>query len=152
LKGSYDDNKRVSLIPNQNHSFGFTSDYFKEGQIDRNKFIENDIQPNDLIVIKINYDPILENLKVITAIINHNSSLFSKSNKTEQIDYRYTNCDNFWSAGFFSAYHVLKLSDIPNWNKNSELRVTIETSNNSIKRIPISIYRFSGNPYQYGVN
>ncbi len=152
LKGSYDDNKRVRLIPNQNHSFGFTSDYFKEGQIDRNKFIENDIQPNDLIVIKINYDPILENLKVITAIINHNLSLFSKSNKTEQIDYRYTNCDNFWSAGFFSAYHVLKLSDIPNWNKNSELRVTIETLNKSIKRIPISIYRFSGNPYQYGVN
>ena len=81
-----------------------------------------------------------------------NSKLFSKSNKTEQIDYRYTNCNDFWQAGFGAAFHVLKLSDIPNWNQNSELRVTLETSNKEINNIPVCIYRFNGNPYQYGIH
>jgi hypothetical protein len=140
----------TSLSTNINYTYSFSSDYFGKYIVNNHKLAKENIQPNDLIVIKT--DKIMGDCKIITAIINHESSLFSKSIKNEQIDYRYTNCNDYWKAGFGAAFHVLKLSDIPNWNKNSELRVTIETSNKTIKNLPICIYRFSGNPYQYGIN
>jgi hypothetical protein len=140
----------TSLSTNVNYTYSFSSDYFGKYIVNNHSFVREDIQPNDLIVLKI--DKMNIDAKIITAIINHESSLFSKIIKDEQIDYRYTNCNNFWQAGFGAAFHELKLSDIPNWNKNSDLRVTIETSTKSMKNIPVCIYRFSGNPYQYGVN
>jgi hypothetical protein len=142
----------TSLSTNVNYNYSFSSDYFGKFIANNHNLVNNAIQSNDLIVIKIDKNEFMENAKIVTALINHESSLFSKSDKTEQIDYRYTRCNDFWAAGFGAAFHVLKLSDIPNWNQNSELRVTIETSNKSIKNIPICIYRFNGNPYQYGVN
>jgi hypothetical protein len=140
----------TTLSTNINYNYSFSSDYFGKYIVNNHKLAKENIQPNDLIVIKT--DKIMGDCKIITAIINHESSLFSESNKTEQIDYRYTNCNDYWQAGFGAAFHVLKLSDIPNWNKNSELRVTIETSNKTIKNLPVCIYRFIGNPYQYGIN
>ena len=140
----------TSLSTNVNYTYSFSSDFFGKYIVNNHSFVNDDIQTNDLIVIKI--DKMIGDCKIVTAIINHESSLFSKSIKDQQIDYRYTNCNDYWQAGFGAAFHVLKLSDIPNWNKNSDLRVTIETSTKGIKSIPVCIYRFSGNPYQYGVN
>lgn len=140
----------TSLSTNINYTYSFSSDYFGKFIVNNHNLVREAIQPNDLLVIKI--DKIMGDCKIVTAIINHESLLFSKNIKDEQIDYRYTNCNDFWQAGFGTAFHILKLSDIPNWNKNSELRVRIETTNKEIKNIPVCIYRFSGNPYQYGVN
>lgn len=142
----------TSLSTNVNYTYSFSSDYFGKFIVNNHNLVKEAIQPNDLIVIKIDDNKFMRDAKIVTAIVNHESSLFSKTNKIEQIDYRYTNCNDFWEAGFGDAFHVLKLSDIPNWNKNSALRVMIETSTKSIKSIPVCIYRFSGNPYQYGVN
>jgi hypothetical protein len=142
----------TSLSTNVNYTYSFSSDYFGKYIVNDHNIVKEAIQPNDLIVIKIDKNEFMRDAKNVTAIINHESSLFSKSNKTEQIDYRYTNCNDFWQAGFGAAFHVLKLSDIPNWNQNSELRVTIETSDKTIKNIPVCIYRFNGNPFQYGIN
>jgi hypothetical protein len=142
----------TSLSTNVNYTYSFSSDYFGKYIVNNHNLAKQDIQPNDLIVIKIDKTEFMGDAKIATAIINHESSLFSKSDKTEQIDYRFTNCNDFWEAGFGAAFHVLKLSDIPNWNQNSELRITIETSNKTIKNIPVCIYRFYGNPYQYGIN
>jgi len=137
----------TSLSTNVNYTYSFSSDYFGKYIVNNHSFVNEDIQPNDLIVIKTDKTEFMGDAKIVTAIINRKSSLFSKSDKTEQIDYRFTNCNDFWEAGFGAAFHVLKLSDIPNWNQNSELRITIETSNKTIKNIPICIYRFNGNPF-----
>jgi hypothetical protein len=137
---------------NINYTYSFSSDYFGKYIVNHHSLVQAAIQPNDLIVIKMGKNEFMSDAKIVTAIINHKSSLFSKSEQLEQIDFRYTNCADFWNAGFGIAYHVLKLSDIPNWNQNSELRITIETSNPSIQRVPVAIYRFNGNPYQYGIN
>jgi hypothetical protein len=142
----------TSLSTNLNYTYSFSSDYFGKHIVHNHHMAKEAIQPNDLIVIKIDKREFMRDAKIVTAITNHESSLFSKSDKTAQIDYRYTLCNDFWAAGFGAAFHVLKLSDIPNWNKTSELRVAIETSNKEIKNIPVCIYRFNGNPYQYGVN
>ncbi len=142
----------TSLSTNVNYTYSFSSDYFGKYIVNNHNLAKVDIQPNDLLIIKTDKKEFMGDAKIVTAIINRESSLFSKTNKTEQIDYRYTNCHDFWEAGFGAAFHVLKLSDIPNWNQNSELRIRIETSNKIIKCIPICIYRFNGNPYQYGVN
>ncbi len=142
----------TSLSTNINYTYAFSSDYFGKYILNNYNFVKEAIQPNDLLIIKIDKNEFMSDTKIVTAIINHKSSMFSKTIKDEQIDYRYTNCNDYWKAGFGAAFHVIKLSDIPNWNKNSELRVTIETSNKSIKNVPVCIYRFSGNPYQYGIN
>ena len=136
---------------NINYTYSFSSDNFGKYIVNNHSLVKAAIQPNDLIVIKMDKNEFMSDAKIVTAIINHESSLFSKSEHLEQIDFRYTHCADFWNAGFGIAYHVLKLSDIPNWNQNSELRITIETSNPSIQRVPIAIYRFNGNPYQYGI-
>ncbi len=142
----------TSLSTNVNYTYSFSSDYFGKYIVNNQNLAKEDMQPNDLLVIKTDKTEFMGDAKIVTAIINRESSLFSKSDKTEQIDYRFTNCNDFWEAGFGAAFHVLKLSDIPNWNQNSELRITIETSNKTIKNIPVCIYRFNGNPYQYGIN
>ena len=142
----------ASLSTNVNYTYAFSSDYFGKYILNNYNFVKEALQPNDLLIIKIDKNEFMSDTKIVTAIINHKSSIFSKTIKDEQIDYRYTNCNDFWQVGFGAAFHVIKLSDIPNWNKNSELRVTIETSNKSIKSIPVCIYRFIGNQYQYGVN
>jgi len=142
----------TSLSTNVNYTYSFSSDYFSKYIVNNYNLVNEAIQPNDLIVIKIDRNEFMRDAKIVTAIINHESSMFSKTIKAKQIDYRYTNGNDFWQAGFGAAFHVLKLSDIPNWNQNSELRVTIENSNKSIKNIPVCMYRFNGNPYQYGVN
>ena len=143
---------QTSISPNINYSFSFSSDYFGKFILDKIDYVKKDIQPNDLIVIKLENNPKYADAKIVTALINTNKQLFTNIKTQDQIDFRYTQCSDYWNAGFSAAFHVIKLSDIPNWNAQTDLRITIETKNNSIQNIPINIYRFSGNPFQYGIN
>ncbi len=143
---------QTSIYPNVNHSFSFSSDYFGKYIVDQMNDVKKEIQPNDLIVIKLDNNENYADAKIVTALINQKKSIFSNTETQDQIDFRYTQCSDYWNAGFNAAFHVIKLSDIPKWNANTDLRITVETKNITIKNIPISIYRFSGNPFQYGIN
>ncbi len=143
---------QTSIPANLNYTFSFSSDHFGKYIVDQMNFIEKEIQPNDLLVIKIENNQRYNDAKIVTALINKKKSIFSNQETQDQIDFRYTQCSDFWNEGFSAAFHVLKLSDIPNWNSQTDLRITVETKNKTIKNIPISIYRFHGNPYQYGIN
>lgn len=141
-----------SILPNVNYSFSFSSDYFGKYIVDQIVDVKKEIQPNDLIVIKLENNEMFADAKIVTALINQKKSIFSNTETEDQIDFRYTQCSDYWNAGFNAAFHVIKLSDIPNWNANTDLRITVETKLKSTQKIPICIYRFSGNPYQYGIN
>jgi hypothetical protein len=143
---------QTSIYPNVNHSFSFSSDYFGKYIVDQINDVKMEIQPNDLIVIKLDNNENYTDAKIVTALINQKKSIFSNTETQDQIDFRYTQCSDYWNAGFNAAFHVIKLSDIPNWNANTDLRITVETKASKIKNIPISIYRFHGNPFQYGIN
>lgn len=143
---------QTSILPNVNHSFSFSSDYFGKYIVEQIVDVKKEIQPNDLIVIKLDNNKMYTDAKIVTALINQKKSIFSNTETQDQIDFRYTQCSDYWNAGFNAAFHVIKLSDIPNWNANTDLRITVETKLKSTQKIPICIYRFSGNPYQYGIN
>lgn len=143
---------QTSILPNVNHSFSFSSDYFGKYIVEQIVDVKKEIQPNDLIVIKLDNNKMYADAKIVTALINQKKSIFSNTETQDQIDFRYTQCSDYWNAGFNAAFHVIKLSDIPNWNANTDLRITVETKLKSTQKIPICIYRFSGNPYQYGIN
>lgn len=143
---------QTSIIPNVNYSFSFSSDYFGKYIVDQIVDGKKEIQPNDLIVIKFDKNEMYADAKIVTALINQKKSIFSNTESEEQIDFRYTQCSDYWKAGFNAAFHVIKLSDIPNWNENTDLRITVETKFKFNQNIPICIYRFSGNPFQYGIN
>lgn len=142
----------TEISPNTNYTYSFSSDYFEKYPFSKNLEIQNSIQPNDFIVIQLNKDSLIKTAQITTAIINHNSSFWQKGTDEKQIDFRYTKCNDMWDAGFGTAIHVVKLSDIPNWNRNSTLRLNIEIPDSKLKTVKIKIYRFIGNPYQYGIN
>ena len=143
---------QTSILPNVNHSFSFSSDYFGKYIVEQIVDVKKEIQPNDLIVIKLDNNKMYADAKIVTALINQKKSIFSNTETQDQIDFGYTQCSDYWNAGFNAAFHVIKLSDIPNWNENTDLRITVETMFKSTQKIPICIYRFSGNPFQYGIN
>ncbi len=66
-------------------------------------------------------------------------------NGDKQIDWRITHILDFASAGFPTAVHAIKLSDIKGWNHQTQLRCFVSHANRG--RIGL----FKGNPYQYGI-
>jgi len=108
---------------------------------------ESRIMPNDLYFIELDQNKLDQKINIVTAIVNNRDN----KNSSEQIDWRSSSCNEYWQAGFNKAFHAVKLSDIPRWNFESELRVGIEGDTKPNDTFRINIYHFSGNPYQYGI-
>ncbi|MSP58557.1 MAG: hypothetical protein EXR17_06800 [Flavobacteriaceae bacterium] len=66
-------------------------------------------------------------------------------NGDQQIDWRTTHIVDFASAGFPTAVHAIKLSDIAGWNHQTQLRCFVSHAS----RARIGLYK--GNPFQYGI-
>ena len=114
--------------------------------------IGEEIKENDLIFFTIRKPLKFNNLNLVTAMIHPESKWSFFKSEQEQIDWRSSNCDQFWSSGFNKAFHVLKLSDIPKWKNNTQVRIGVEGNVQKGDKFLIEIYRFSGNPYQYGIH
>jgi len=110
------------------------------------------IKPNDLLLFVLDKPNHPSELSMVTALIQPKSKTSFIPKEEEQIDWRSSSCHNYWSAGMNKAFHVLKLSDIPKWNKNTRVRIGIEGKIEKNKQFRIEIYRFTGNPYQYGID
>ncbi len=110
------------------------------------------VKPNDLLLFVLDKPNHQNELSMVTAMIQPKSKTLFIPKEEEQIDWRSSSCHNYWSAGMNKAFHVLKLSDIPKWNKNTRVRIGIEGKIEKNEKFRIEIYRFSGNPYQYGID
>ena len=81
------------------------------------------------------------------------SAIFTPSfNKAlRQIDYRFTS--NTKRINDSIIIHSIKLSDIPNWNNESTLRISYENRNSrtSNYKFEMSIKMQKGNPFLYGI-
>lgn len=105
------------------------------------------IKPNDLYFIELDQNKLNQKINIVTAIVNNRDNV----NSSKQIDWRSSSCNDYWEAGFKQAFHAVKLSDIPGWDFESELRVGIEGEIKRNDTYKINVYHFSGNPYQYGI-
>ncbi len=105
------------------------------------------INRNDLYFIALDHFDTTKKLSIVTAIVNNRVN----GKTSEQIDWRSSSCNEYWKAGFKNAYHAVKLSDIPLWNTESQIRIGIEGEVTSTDSYKINVYQFIGNPYQYGI-
>jgi len=103
------------------------------------------IQKNDLIYIKCK-DSMQGERHLVSAIFTPS---FNKA--LRQIDYRFTS--NTKRINDSIVIHSIKLSDIPNWNNESTLRISYENRNSSTSnyKFEMSIKMQKGNPFLYGI-
>ncbi len=121
--------------------------------IDSNYFISfseisqtfQELQKNDLIFIECN-DKLNGERHIVSAIFTPS---FNKS--LRQIDYRYTS--NKTKIDDSIVIHSIKLSDIPNWNNESTLRLSYENRdhNKLEKQFKLRVRLQKGNPLLYGI-
>lgn len=105
----------------------------------------NGIQKNDLIYIEC-MDSMPGERHLVSAILTPS---FNKS--LRQVDYRFTSNNNRINDSI--VVHSIKLSDIPNWNNESILRISYENRNSSTSShtFEIRIKMQKGNPFLYGI-
>ncbi len=105
----------------------------------------NGIQKNDLIYIRC-IDSLKGERHLVSAIF---TPIFNKA--LRQNDYRFTS--NTKRINDSIVIHSVKLSDIPNWNNESTLRISYENKNSSTSNyeFDMSITMQKGNPFLYGI-
>jgi hypothetical protein len=147
----------LKIIPTKNLSVVLDSNYlFRWSEIaDKNKEMKEhkSIEKNDFLVVTFEPSDTQLTFNVVSSILNQG---FNKA--LSQIDYRHTESNKFKGYNQNTVIHCIKLSDIPFWNAESFLRISIETqhTNKPESQMGLSdgklrVYHFKGNPYLYGI-
>ncbi len=140
--------KTVKAVMDSNYLFrwsditNFKSDMKEHQKIEQNDFLVVTFVPKDTSSV----------FHLVSSILNQG---FNKA--LSQIDYRHTESQKFKGLFDQTVIHCIKLSDIPYWNNESFLRISMETKQqNSFQIKPskysgdLKIYHIKGNPILYG--
>lgn len=145
------------IIPTKSLSVVLDSNYlFRWSEItDKNQEMKErqSIEKNDYLVVTFAPSDTQLTFHVVSSILNQG---FNKA--LSQIDYRHSESNKFKGYNRNTVIHCIKLSDIPFWNAESFLRISIETqhtnktaSQKGMSNGQLRIYHFKGNPYLYGI-
>lgn len=140
--------KTVNAVMDSNYLFRWseiTSTHFemKEHQkIEKNDFLVVTFVPKDTSIA----------FHLVSSILNQG---FNKA--LSQIDYRHSESQKFKGLFDKTVIHCIKLSDIPYWNEESFLRISMETKQQNTLALKrnnalgdLKIYHIKGNPILYG--